>query len=133
MAQYPIVTTSDNGKVIQYILDSTNNRDMNVQHHINLDSNQDAVLGEIIVYERSKLGDAAFEQICSDHQVDDPSNNTEILILFKYNYIDPDPPRPYKIVKTFPVEGYYFVPGKPKVLAAAVGPGALSRTGGEAL
>jgi hypothetical protein len=134
MGQYPVATTSENGKTIQFILeDGTNNKDLNVVHHINLDSGQDAVLGKMIVHDRTKIGDAAFIAECQRYDVD-PNANTDLLVVFEYIYIDPDPPRPYKIVKTFPVnQPYYFVPGKPKVLGAAIGPSDNSKTGGEAL
>lgn len=134
MASYPIVSKSPNGKVIQFISeDGTNNKDLNIVHHVNLDANQDACLGYMDVIIREEVGDEAFIDECEKVQVT-PSPNTQHLVVFEYIYIDPDPPRDYKIVKTFPVKDpYYLVPGKPKVLGAAVGPAATSKTGGEAL
>jgi hypothetical protein len=134
MPQYPIVSKSPNGKAIQFIIeDAPNSQDLYIQHHVNLDAGVDAVLGKMEVFERDEIGDAAFIAECQKYNNITPNPNTDVLVVFNYIYIDADPPRDYKWVKTFPEDGHYFVPGKMKVLAAAVGPATTSKTGGEAL
>ena len=131
MAQYPIITSSPNGRVIQFILeDSINNKNLNVQHHVNLNSNQDAILGKIIIIDRAKVGNTQFNEECAKYGVV-PQANTDILVVFRYDFLGVA--RDYQVVKTFPEVGYYPVPGKPKVIATAVGDADTSRTGGEAL
>jgi hypothetical protein len=129
--QYPIISASSNGRVIQFILeDATNNKNLNVQHHVNLNANQDAVLGKIIIVDKAQVGNAPFASECALYGVV-PQANTDILVVFRYDFLNVA--RDYQMVKTFPAAGYYTVPGKPKVIATSVGDADTSKTGGEAL
>jgi len=132
MPTYPIITTSSDGKLIQF-LGELDPKNASVVHHLKLPPKQTARFGDLNIYKKSDNA-VLFEEKCSEYDIDSPKS--DILVEFIYDlYIDDS--IDYREVKAFPEGGgYYTVPNKPKAVTVATikpGGGVGSRTGGEAL
>jgi len=133
MAQNPTITTSPDGKLIQFIgeIDAKN---ASIVHHLKLSVGEVARFADLNIYEKA-VNEAVFISKCDDYGIVTPKS--EILLEFIYD-IHADHSVLYREVKPFPEGGgYYTVPNKPKAVAVATvnqsGGGVVSRTGGEAL
>jgi hypothetical protein len=130
MPQCPFKTISQDKTITQSVgaIDAHNLR---VEHWIQLEPHQDAALIDRKVFDKS-IDDKAFASACLKYDIE-PRNAT-ILIEYIYMFLDDYVDRPFSLSKTFPEDrDYYYLPGKPQVVAAATGTSSTSRTAGEAL
>ena len=131
MAQYPVITSSSDKKLIQ-IIDEKDPKTLKVVHHINVAAGQNVRLGALEpIFEDTDP--EAFAQACIEFGIGNPTADT--FLIFNYDlYADP---REYRTVVTFPKDSDgYLVPGKGKIVAIATintNGGVASKTAGEAL
>ena len=131
MAQYPLISTSPDGRLIQ-IIDDGDTKNLKVVHHINVAAEQNVRLGalEPIFNDTDPV---AFAQACTDFGIEHPTADT--FLIFYYDLYDD--PRDHRTVVTFPKDSDgYPVPGKGKIVAIATlnaASAVVSRTAGEAL
>ena len=134
MAQYPFITISPDDKLIQYIDFDNSSNLLKVTHQIKLDPNEDVRWGDVDVIDKNKRS-ADFNNACALFDIVPKSSET--IVVFYYDLFTVT--RNYRIVRAFPEGGgYYPIPGKPKVIAAATlnpppGGGVVSTTSSEAL
>ncbi|MEN8225695.1 MAG: hypothetical protein ABFS05_10090 [Bacteroidota bacterium] len=132
MANYPVISTSSDGKLIQ-VIGEVDAQNAKVVHYLKLDAAQNAVFGDLNIYKDSDPG-TEFVEKCAEYGVN--PKHSDILVEFIYDLLA-DPSRPNREVKAFPLGGgYYTIPTKPKVVAVATmssPTNVVSHTAGEAL